>query len=104
MISFACDMTALSSEQRTRHKELGIQLRAVLREVRELSDGYEFEFPLDTTNYAALAEITPLEHGCCPFFAISIHLEPDQRLCWRLAGEEGIKQFILAEFAQWFQQ
>jgi hypothetical protein len=104
MIPFACDMTALSSEQRSRHRELGIQLRSALREVHELPDGYEFEFPLGTATYAVLAEITPLEHACCPFFAISIRLEPDKRLFWHLTGAEGIKAFIKAEFAHWFPQ
>jgi hypothetical protein len=104
MTPFAYDMTALSSQQRARHGELGIQLLSLLSEVRELPDGYEFEFPLSTATYAALVEITPLEYACCPFFTINIRLEPDKRLFWRLAGDEGIKQFILAEFAQWFQQ
>ncbi len=50
----------------------------------------------------ALMEVTPLEHACCPFFAISIVLEQTDRLCWRLTGSDGIKQFIRAEFHQWF--
>jgi hypothetical protein len=104
MTAFACDMTALSSEQRSRHHELGNHLRTTLNSVHELSDGYEFEFPLDATTYAALAEITLLEHACCPFFAISIRLEPDKRLFWHLTGAEGIKAFIKAEFAHWFPQ
>jgi hypothetical protein len=102
MVPFACDMTALSTMQRARHQELGNLLRSVLREVRELSDGYEFEFSLNSPTYSALTELTPLEHACCPFFSISIRIEPDKQLLWRLSGAEGVKQFIQAEFAQWF--
>jgi hypothetical protein len=90
MIPFACDMTALSSEQRARYQELAIQLRAVLREVCELSDGYEFEFP-GHDNLRSAGGNNPARHGCCPFFAINIRLDPEERLFWRLAGAEGIK-------------
>jgi hypothetical protein len=104
MIPFVCDMTALSAEQRSRHQELGNILQSALREVRELPNGYEFEFPLNSATYAALTEIMPLEHACCPFFSISLRVEPEERLFWRLSGTEGIKQFIHAEFAHWFKR
>jgi hypothetical protein len=100
---FACDMTALSSEQRARHQELAALLRASLSGIRELPDGYEFEFPWNLDTYAALAEITPLEHACCPFFDLGIRIESESnRLYWRLTGREGIKPFIKMEFARWF--
>ena len=100
---FACDMTALSSEQRSRHQELGDFLRSALRAVRELPDGYEFEFPFEPATYDALTEITPLEHACCPFFDIGIRLERDGgKLWWRLTGRDGVKTFIRAEFSPWF--
>lgn len=100
---FACDMKALSSEQRARHQELALLLQSSLEAIRELADGYEFEFQWEPATYAALAEITPLEHACCPFFDINIRLESESnKLCWRLTGREGIKDFIRAEFGRWF--
>ena len=102
MSPFACDMTALSSEERSRHQQLGDVLRSALRAVKELPDGYEFEFPFQTATYNALIQITPLEHACCPFFAISIRLTPGNQLVWQLTGSEGVKQFIRMEFAHWF--
>jgi hypothetical protein len=102
-IPFVCDMTALSSEQRARHHELAVLLQSSLMAVRELPDGYDFEFPWRTETYAALAEITPLEHVCCLFFDIAIRIESESnRLCWRLTGRGGIKDFIRAEFGRWF--
>src|SRR5579872_7358233 len=96
---FACDMTALSSEQRARYHELAALLQSSLAIIRELADGYEFEFSWERTMYAALAEITPLEHACCPFFDIAIRIESESnKVCWRLTGREGIKPFIRAEF------
>src|SRR5712672_4607423 len=100
---FACDMTALSSEQSTRHHELAVLLQSSLVAVRELPDGYDFEFSWNPAAYEALAEITPLEHACCPFFDISIRIESESnKLSWRLTGREGIKPFIRAEFRAWF--
>jgi hypothetical protein len=100
---FFCDMTALSSEQRARHHELAVLLQASLVAIGELSDGYEFEFPLSPATYAALAEVTPLEHACCPFFDISIRIESERnKLFWRLTGRKGIKIFIRAKLGAWF--
>ena len=98
-------MTALSSEQRARYHELAALLQSSLVAVRELADGYEFEFPWRPDTYDALAEITPLEHACCPFFDIGIRIESESnKLCWRLTGREGIKPFIRAEFGAWFSE
>ncbi len=96
-------MTALSNEQRARHHELAALLQHSLVAILELADGYDFEFPWSLETYDALAEITPLEHACCPFFDISIRIESESnKLCWRLTGREGIKPFIRAEFGKWF--
>jgi hypothetical protein len=100
---FFCNRTALTAEQRQRQQELGKTLRSALLGVQELGDGYEFEFAPDPGNYQALAEFTPLEHACCPFFDVSIRLEREHgKLWWRLTGREGVKPFIRAEFAPWF--
>lgn len=96
-------MTALSSEQRARHHELAGLLQSSLAAIREVRDGYEFEFLWSLDTYNTLAELSPLEHACCPFFDISIRIESEgNKLCWRLTGQEGIKPFIRAEFAAWF--
>lgn len=103
VVLFACDMSALSSEQRSRYQELAKILQALLRGTHELSDGYEFEFPLRAETQDALTEITSLERVCCPFFDASIRLEREGgRLWWRLTGREGVKAFIRAEFSPWF--
>jgi hypothetical protein len=100
---FVCDMTALTGEQRSRHQELVALLQSSLAAIRELPDGYDFEFPWESAIYAALVEITPLEHACCPFFNIGIRIESESnKLFWRLTGREGIKPFIRAEFGKWF--
>jgi len=100
---FFCNRTALTAEQRHRQQELGKTLRSSLLGVQELPDGYEFEFAPDQANYQGLAEFTPMEHACCPFFDISIRLERENgKLWWRLTGRDGVKPFIRAEFSPWF--
>jgi len=102
---FFCDRTALTPEQRKRQQELGHILASSVLGIQELPDGFEFEFPSDSTNYQALAEFTPLERACCPFFDISIRLEREGgKLWWRLTGREGVKQFVHAEFSPWIKR
>jgi hypothetical protein len=53
--AFACNRLALTSEQRKRHfDELGPKLRSLKMSVRELPNGYEFEFPADPNRYNSL--------------------------------------------------
>lgn len=96
-------MTALSNEQRARHYELTALLQSSLRAIHELPNGYDFEFAWSLDTYGAVAELTALEHACCPFFDIGIRIEAESnKLYWRLTGREGIKTFIRAEFGAWF--
>jgi hypothetical protein len=97
-------MNALSPGQRLRHGELARFLSSALIAAVELKNGYEFEFSMEPATYEALSEITPLEHACCPFFAIALEIGPHGDLCWRLTGGEGVKTFIRAEFGPWFEK
>ncbi|HEY2865928.1 MAG TPA: hypothetical protein VGJ02_02440 [Pyrinomonadaceae bacterium] len=100
---FACDILALTQEQRKRHfDELGPMLRSMKKSVRELPDGYEFEFPADANTYALVTEWSIQERACCPFFDIDIRLDREGGPIWlRLTGREGTKQFIQSDAAPW---
>ena len=104
--SLACNAFALSPEQRNRHfDELGPALRALKKSVRELGDGYEFEFPADAATLQLLAEWTVQERMCCPFFDINLRLEREGGPLWlRLTGRKGTKEFIKVEAAAWISQ
>lgn len=103
---FACDRLALTPEARKRHfDELGPALRDMRRGVRELPDGFEFEFPSDVASFRLVSEWMAGEHLCCPFFDIDLRLEREGGALWlRLTGREGVKQFIKSDFAPWFKQ
>jgi hypothetical protein len=101
---FACDRAALTPQARKRHfDELSPALRARKLSIRELRDGFEFEFPNDTTTFQLVSEWVVGERLCCPFFDIDMHVEREHGNLWlRLTGREGVKQFIRSDFAQWF--
>ncbi len=102
----ACNVTALTPEERKRHfDELGPRLRDLKTGVRELPDGYEFEFPADTATYRLLAEWTAGERLCCPFFDVDLRSSREGgtvRLI--LTGRKGVKQFIEVDGAEWLKQ
>jgi hypothetical protein len=97
---FYCNIKALTPEERAHHKQLGDKLMAARKEIVEMDKGYEFQFSPKDVTLAELADWVVNESKCCPFFDFHIDLENEGRLvCLRLTGEEGIKQFIRAEFA-----
>jgi hypothetical protein len=100
---FACNRMALTPEQRKRHfEELGPQLRSLKTGVRELPDGFEFEFPADMKTYQLVAEWTAGERLCCPFFDIDLRSGREGGpVSLRLTGRDGVKQFIAADFVKW---
>src|SRR5437868_1575759 len=103
---FACNRLALTPAERKRHfDELGPMLLTVKKGVRELPEGYEFEFPSDSKTFALLAEWSNQERLCCPFFDISLRLEREGGPVWlRLSGRQGTKDFIRADGAKWIKQ
>lgn len=97
--AFACDMTAMSPEQRARHRVLSQQLRGAVREIKELSDGYAARFSMEPSLMILIAEFITLERLCCPFFTLGLEAERDLGPLWlKVTGREGIKPFIRAEF------
>ena len=103
---FACNRMALDVAARQRHFEvLGPALRSMRRQVRELPDGFEFEFPTDQVSVQRVAEWSAGERLCCPFFDIEMRFPREGGGFWlRLTGREDVKQFIKADFERWFRQ
>jgi hypothetical protein len=65
----------------------------------ETETSYEFQFNPSVISIAELADWVAAESKCCPFFDFHIDLKREGTLvCLRLAGDEGVKQFILGEF------
>ena len=96
---FYCNIKALTQEERAHHKQLSDKLWAARNAVVETEKGYEFQFRPQKVTLAELADWVVAESKCCPFFDFHMDLENEGKLiCLRLTGEEGVKQFIRAEF------
>ena len=102
---FACDREALDPAARKRHfDELGPMLREKIQGLRELTDGYEFQFPADPQTVQEVAEWSAGERLCCPFFDIAMRMDREGGPFWlRLTGRKGTKAFIESDGAAWLQ-
>jgi hypothetical protein len=95
---FACNMLALDAEGRRRHKIVMEQMRAVIKEVKELSDGYGFRLTPEQSTILLTSEFIARERLCCPFFTFELVAEREDGPLWlHLRGREGVKDFIRAE-------
>jgi len=102
---FACDRLALDPAARKRHfDELGPALRSLRKAVRELPEGYEFQFPSDPKTIAMVEEWAAGERVCCPFFDIQLRMEREDGPFWlSVTGRKGTKDFIKVDGASWIQ-
>jgi len=75
------------------------------KSVRELPNGYEFEYAADASTLQLMAAWAIGERACCPFFDIDMRLEREGGSLWLVVtGREGVKQFIQADGADWIRQ
>ena len=93
--AFACDMNALTPDQRRRHGELAMMLRPAVIEFVELPNGYSAKFRSNMDH--EIAEFCKLELDCCPFFDLQLSLEKGTSVL-SITGPGEIKPFIRAEF------
>ena len=94
----ACNMLALDAEGRKRHKAVSEQMRAAVKEVQNLADGYAFRFSAEQSTILLVSEFIARERLCCPFFRFELIAEGEDGPLWlRLRGREGVKEFIKAE-------
>ena len=100
---FYCDMEALDPARRARHFDvLGPELIAKRAAVRELRDGYEFDFPPDPATFRHLVEWVDGERECCPFFDIALRVQPEHGpLTMKVTGRPGTKDFIRNDAPRW---
>src|SRR5215510_761707 len=94
----ACNMSALDAEGRKRHKAVSEQMRAAVKELQPLPDGYAFRFDAEQATILLVSEFIARERLCCPFFRFELIAEQESGPLWlRLRGREGVKKFIEAE-------
>ncbi len=97
----ACDLDAISAEDRPRYNELRAMVAAAVTGKRELPDGIAVQISTERMTLAQLAEWISFERKCCPFFEFRIDVAPASGPVWlRLTGRPGIKEFLAQAFAR----
>lgn len=92
----ACNLGAMTADQRARHRVLGEALRGEIQEILELPDGFTFRLPPEA--WTTAAEFVSLEKLCCPFVRFLLEMPEDGGpLRLSLTGREGVREFLRAE-------
>ena len=89
----ACNLEALVPAQRERWKELTGALPTLVREVRELDDGYEARF--EPSAWSEIAEFVSYERLCCPFLRFVLEAEEEGGpLRLRITGRQAFCRLV----------
>ncbi len=98
-IPIACDLNAISDEERPQHVRLARSLFYDGRgEAQELDDGYIFRFQPESSTLIELAQFVANERLCCPFWTFTIGVDAGNGPMWlRFTGPEGAKETLKAE-------
>jgi len=96
-VPIACDLNALTPEERERRRMvLGAVARTIIGR-SELANGFELTFDATRLDLAALGEWIALERRCCPFLHFRLGIEPAGRTTLALTGGPGVKEFLYSE-------
>jgi len=98
-IPFACSLTALAAAERAHHSDLSKELHSAVKDIRELDNGYAFQFSGEAKTISMVAEWISLERLCCPFFSFQLDIASEGKpMFLRMTGREGVKEFMRTEF------
>lgn len=95
---FACDMSALTREQRESHGVVSTALFAKVDAVRDMVNGCAFRLPPDSITLQQVLDFVSLERLCCPFFTFTVEVEAYNGPVWlELSGADGVKAMVAME-------
>src|SRR6266850_230113 len=96
---FACNLKALTPEERKTHQKLSMGLGSTITARQELPDGYTFQIDSAKLPFVDIAQWTVFEHRCCRFLLFRLELQgTDGNVSLSLRGAPGVKKFIETEF------
>jgi hypothetical protein len=95
----ACDLSALTVEQRRERATLAEALRAGVLEATELPTGYAFHLDWNATTERQVADLIALERLCCSFLSFATRIDAEnERLILEISGGEEVRDFIASQF------
>jgi hypothetical protein len=90
----SCKLT--SPELQKRKATVVAELKSLILEKQELSDGFNFKFEGTDQALDKLNEFVKSERQCCDFFSFQITVE--DKFAWlKIYGGEGAKEFLQEE-------
>ena len=91
----ACNLKALTSEQRKELEQLRGRAIAAIAESRDLKDGYAFRIDPAKESVVDVARWLDIWRRCCPFYEFRIDLHAADGGMWlSVTGRPGVKEFI----------
>jgi hypothetical protein len=91
----ACNMKALTSEQRKQLDKLGEDVISAITTSRELSDGYAFRVDPAKASLMEVAQWLDVWRRCCPFYEFQIDYHAADANIWlSVKGRPGVKEYI----------
>lgn len=97
IVPIACNLAALTPDQRQRHAALAEQLAQAVEAVEELADGYAFRYTTDESTWITITTWVEGERRCCPFLTFTLERTGDGPMWVRLTGPNGVKDFLAAQ-------
>jgi hypothetical protein len=91
----ACNLKALTSDQRKQLGQIGQHVISAITASRELSDGYAFRIDPTKASLVDVAEWLDLWRRCCPFYEFQIDFHAADGSAWlSVKGRPGVKEYI----------
>jgi hypothetical protein len=91
----ACNLKALTSQQRKRLEQIGGHVIAAMTASRELRDGYAFQVDPRKASLMDVAQWLDVWRRCCPFYEFEIDFHAADANIWlSVKGRPGVKEYI----------
>lgn len=91
----ACNLKALTTEQRKQLDQRGGQVISAITSSRELQDGYAFRIDPAKASLMEVAQWLDLWRRCCPFYEFQIDFHAADATIWlAVKGRPGVKEYI----------
>jgi hypothetical protein len=91
----ACNLRALTAQQRNQLEQTGARVISAIVTSRELSDGYSFQVDPAGAPLIEVAQWLDLWRRCCPFYEFQIDLRAADASLWlSVSGRPGVKEYI----------
>jgi len=91
----ACNLKAMTSEQRKQLGKLGGHVISAITTSRELYDGYAFRIDPAKASLIDVAQWLDFWRRCCPFYEFQIDFHAADGNIWlSVTGRAGVKEFI----------